>query len=135
MSTTTTNLALVKPDLTDSADITAMNPNWDKLDTEITRKLGVDGGVLNGALQFDNKDIYRAIGKTRTYNGKDYYVNFGCGIVGGYGCISMEIWNNSEEGDRLGRLEIGQHGVSYIDPSGSRTYLYRNTAVSASVES
>lgn len=32
MSTTTTNLGLIKPELTDAADITAMNPNWDKLD-------------------------------------------------------------------------------------------------------
>lgn len=32
MSTTTKNLGLVKPQLTDVADITAMNPNWDKID-------------------------------------------------------------------------------------------------------
>lgn len=32
MSTTTTNYELVKPELSDVADITQMNPNWDKLD-------------------------------------------------------------------------------------------------------
>lgn len=32
MSTTTTNYNLVKPELTDAADITAMNPNWDTID-------------------------------------------------------------------------------------------------------
>lgn len=32
MSTTTTNYGLVKPELTDAADITAMNPNWDAID-------------------------------------------------------------------------------------------------------
>lgn len=36
MSTTTTNLGLVKPEMTDAADITAMNGNWDKLDTHIS---------------------------------------------------------------------------------------------------
>lgn len=36
MSTTTTNLGLIKPALTDAADITAMNANWDALDEEIT---------------------------------------------------------------------------------------------------
>ena len=36
MSTTTTNLGLVKPEMTDAADITAMNGNWDKLDTQIS---------------------------------------------------------------------------------------------------
>ena len=35
MSTKTTNYELVKPELTDVADITAMNPNWDKLDENI----------------------------------------------------------------------------------------------------
>lgn len=35
MSTKTTNYELVKPELTDSADITAMNPNWDKIDTAL----------------------------------------------------------------------------------------------------
>jgi hypothetical protein len=32
MSTTTLNLNLYKPELTDVADITAMNENWDKID-------------------------------------------------------------------------------------------------------
>ena len=35
MSTTTTNLGLIKPELTDVADITMMNTNWDKIDTKI----------------------------------------------------------------------------------------------------
>ena len=35
MSTTTPNYGLVKPELTDVADITAMNPNWDKIDKEL----------------------------------------------------------------------------------------------------
>lgn len=35
MSTTTTNYGLVKPELTDVADITAMNSNWDTIDTEL----------------------------------------------------------------------------------------------------
>ena len=35
MSTTTTNFGLVKPELTDAADITAMNPNWDTIDEEL----------------------------------------------------------------------------------------------------
>lgn len=41
MSTTTTNLGLIKPDLTDPADITQMNANWDKLDTEMITRVAV----------------------------------------------------------------------------------------------
>ena len=39
MSTTTEKLGLIKPELSDPADITAMNNNWDKLDENIG-KLG-----------------------------------------------------------------------------------------------
>lgn len=35
MSTRTQNLNLVKPELTDISDITAMNENWDKIDSAI----------------------------------------------------------------------------------------------------
>lgn len=45
MSTTTTNLGLIKPELTDVADITAMNENWDKLDTELN-DLKEKGGAV-----------------------------------------------------------------------------------------
>jgi 6-pyruvoyl-tetrahydropterin synthase len=36
MSTTTNNLKLIKPELTDPADITKLNENWDKIDQEST---------------------------------------------------------------------------------------------------
>lgn len=39
MSTTTTNLGLVKPEMTDAADITAMNGNWDKIDANIQNSI------------------------------------------------------------------------------------------------
>ena len=35
MSTTTDNFNLIKPDLSDAADITAMNENWDKVDERL----------------------------------------------------------------------------------------------------
>jgi hypothetical protein len=48
MSTTTTNYKLFKPELSDPADITKMNPNWDTIDAELYKKatLGADGRVL-----------------------------------------------------------------------------------------
>lgn len=68
MSTTTTNLGLFKPELSDPADITKMNPNWDLIDTELKKTqdhssdtsnphevtadqvgaLSLDGGTLKG---------------------------------------------------------------------------------------
>lgn len=48
MSKTTTNYGMFKPELTDPADITKMNPNWDIIDEELHKKasLGADGKVL-----------------------------------------------------------------------------------------
>lgn len=37
MSTRTPNLGLVKPELNDPADITAMNENWDKIEEEFNK--------------------------------------------------------------------------------------------------
>ena len=39
-TTTTTNLGLIKPELTDVADITAMNENWDKIDNLTPEDIG-----------------------------------------------------------------------------------------------
>jgi hypothetical protein len=37
MSTTTKNYGMFKPELSDPADITKMNPNWDTIDEELKR--------------------------------------------------------------------------------------------------
>lgn len=39
MSTTTTNFDLIKPALSDPADVTATNPNWDKIDTTLFKSI------------------------------------------------------------------------------------------------
>lgn len=46
MSTTTTNYKLVKPALSDPADITVMNPNWDTIDTELAKRATLEGGKV-----------------------------------------------------------------------------------------
>lgn len=60
MSTTTTNYQLFKPELSDPADITKMNPNWDTIDEELNRLnlLGDDNKILpeylpSGASSFE----------------------------------------------------------------------------------
>ena len=155
MSIATTNYALVKPELTDAADITAMNENWDKLDSTLKKKadLGDDGKIpssqlsvdlsakvsktgdtLTGVLVFRNTDGYGAIEKYRTINGVERHIDVGVGNVGGDGCVALQYMEGSGN-TVLGRLEIGRRGVSFYDENGNRTFLYRNGAVSASVES
>lgn len=69
MSTTTTNYNLIKPELTDAADITAMNENWDKLDAELKRQADSTPDV-SGQIEAHNKsdkshqDIRSAVSKS-----------------------------------------------------------------------
>ena len=60
MSTTTPNLGLVKPSLSDVADITTMNANWDKLDEELKKQ----------ADHTHTADNVGAVPTSRTVNGK-----------------------------------------------------------------
>lgn len=52
MSTTTTNYNFIKPALTDPADITAFNANWDKLDFELANR--VSSSKANSAILLYN---------------------------------------------------------------------------------
>lgn len=45
---TTTNYKLKKPDLTDDADITRLNANWDTIDTNLKKQQDNTQGVING---------------------------------------------------------------------------------------
>ena len=71
MSTTTPNYGLVKPQLTDAADITAMNPNWDKIDEELKKKYDAD-----------NKPTASDVGEVESIFTNDRYVRMG--IEGGH---------------------------------------------------
>ena len=144
MSTVTSNYSLVKPELTDVADITAFGENWDIIDAKLKEvsdkaadpsildgKVNKTGDTLTGALSFQNKTDYAALGKYRTIHGTDCYVDFGCGNIGGKGCVSMQYMEGSTV---KGRLEISGSGVSFYDENNTRSYLYRNMVVPATVE-
>ena len=66
MSKTTTNFNLIKPELTDPADITAMNENWDKIDEQL-KKLESGGGYSYGT-----EDL--VAGTSELATGKLYFV-------------------------------------------------------------
>lgn len=55
MSTRTPNFELVKPALTDPADITAFNENWDKVDAELKRQADATTDV-SGQINTHNTD-------------------------------------------------------------------------------
>ena len=93
-----------------------------------------DGDTMNGELNFQNRDSYYIYRKLRDISGKAYGVNGGCGIVGGEGVIAFEVREGEESNSpRLGRLEIGELGVAFIDVNGKRTYLYSSGITTATV--
>lgn len=50
MSTTTLKYGFIKADISDAADITANNSNWDKLDTEINN-LNINANNQDGLIE------------------------------------------------------------------------------------
>lgn len=51
MSTVTSNYKFIKPDLTDAADITATNDNWDKIDEKLHDAMN---GDIDGVIGFSS---------------------------------------------------------------------------------
>ena len=157
MSTTTTNYALVKPALTDPADITALNSNWDKIDTTLKKKadLGTDGKLtssqlptidmsskvnktgdtLSGPLHFNNPSATRAISKIRTVEGTTYFMDVGMGVYSGKATSYMRLVQGSDsDGTQLYRMDITPNGVLLQNTDG-KTFWLGGGAVTASVES
>ena len=70
MSTTTPNFGLIKPELSDPADITALNENWEKIDEKL-KELGEGGAksiVVEDTLVADNwgANIYTWVNESIT---------------------------------------------------------------------
>lgn len=63
MSKTTANFSLIKPELTDPADITALNQNWDKIDEELAKKATTQTAILtyNGWSMGSDNRYYQTI--------------------------------------------------------------------------
>lgn len=111
MSTTTTNLGLIKPELRDAADITAMNENWDKIDAQLC-ELGTAGSTGGQAdlEQILNKNLeliatYPTAHRTRRFIAfnltiKGYSSNFWIGemvkCASGNVRVELKPINNSE---------------------------------------
>lgn len=101
MSTQTTNYHLIKPALTDAADITAMNENWDTLDAllhalacgmvPITRK--VNGKALSSDIELDASDV-NATPIDHASSGTDY----GIGNSVKYGHLKLSSDTDSSSG-------------------------------------
>ena len=70
MATTTSQYNLIKPELSDAADITAFGSNWDVIDAEL-KKLSESGGIPIVTAESEDGIAYQATvgGVTELYNG------------------------------------------------------------------
>ena len=99
MSTTTTNYGLVKPELTDAADITAMNPNWDKIDQELNKKYGTD-----------NKPTASDVGALAHYSS-----------LGSFGLSNSDM-SSTDLAVNLGKIVNAKSGMYKVDFEGFSDY-------------
>ena len=78
MSTTTANLGLIKPELSDAADITLTNENWDKIDQklsgDVVTKEYVDEALRNAAPTYTYGTEDLTAGVSPLESGKLYFV-------------------------------------------------------------
>lgn len=113
-----------------STELGYLSGTTSKVQTQLNNKLNLTGGNLSGSIDVISDD-FRAIGKRRTVNGVEYLANYGCGILGGKGIACVEL---QRAGTVLGRIEIGEYGVSYVDTNNKRHYLHKTAVVTATLE-
>ena len=113
-----------------STELEYLRGTTSKVQTQLDNKLNLTGGNLSGSIDVISDD-FRAIGKRRTVNGVEYLANYGCVILGGKGIACVEL---QQAGTVLGRIEIGEYGVSYVDTSNKRHYLHKTAVVTATLE-
>ena len=87
--------------------------NLNKMDKGIANAVEKTGDTLTGSLNFNNKNDFEAIRKTRTLNGTDYQLAVG---LGGNGSARMEYTTNDKV---LSSIEARSDGV-YNGVSGKK---------------
>ena len=112
MSTKTKNYEFVKPELTDTADITAMNENWDKVDAALKNKYDPEA---DGALPISK-------GGTGSTSATAAITNLG-GAKANHKHDATDINSGTLSSDRLPTIPISKGGTGAADASKARENL------------
>lgn len=125
MATTTTNLKLVKPDLTDFADIRVLNQNMDTLDEKVQQALDkepdlsaympITGGNFTGNIKVQNNQVMYATNALTDEN-NNYYIEYSDGsIVCGGTFTDLNIQRAIASG---GTTDVNTYAkrVNYLQP-------------------
>ena len=123
MSTQTPNYNLIKPELTDVADITATNENWDKIDTELKNKLNTTGGKLTGSLTIDDSDGIGLV-KRRVVNNVPYKALFNLRRLSNEPCPTIELTDDNDNEIRKIVLSPVATGGPYVKENENVYHFY-----------
>ena len=146
MSTQTTNYKLIKPELTDAANITKMNTNWDKIDTELKQRAVLDSNGVISKSQLPDLDY---VPNTEKGNGNGVATldstgqvpanqldNIFAKLTGGASTIltSNLPWSNrvliSNASGKVEESDITSTELGYLDGVTSNIQTQLNTKVS-----
>ena len=123
MATTTTNLKLVKPDLTDFADIRVLNQNMDTLDEKVQQALDkepdlsaympITGGNFTGNIKVQNNQVMYSTNTLTDENG-NYYIEYSDGsiVCGG---VFTDLNQGGTSGD-TNNISTYAKRVNYLQP-------------------
>ena len=104
MSTRTQHFNFVKPQLSDPADITMMNENWDNLDNLL--------GLVNTEVSLAN-NVYTAVGTHNQYSGSVYAVTVP-EIIELYAGLKLTIIPDSTSVIKYCYLNVNELGKKYL---------------------
>lgn len=100
MSTTTQNLGLYKPELSDIADITKLNENWDKIDEKLVESQRAS-------------EVFTAVGTHNQYTGSKYAVTVP-GLTELYPGLKLTIIPDSTSVINYCKLNVNDLGEYYL---------------------
>lgn len=120
MSTTTSNLGLTKPDLTDNADITVINANMDVIDASMSTKANVLASVQDVNISTTSPQTIASF--TPTVNG-NFEIEAYLRILNGLTNVTITVAYNDETGAQTEFIQAKQNGLFF--PCASGIYSYK----------
>lgn len=84
-----------------------------KIKTNIEARVQDIGDIMTGFIDFQNKDSYFAVTKTRNLEGTDYRLTLG---IGAEGTTSLELYDmTNDPGNYLSRINLFRDKIVFID--------------------
>ena len=132
MATTTNMFGFIKPELSDPADITATNANWDKVASELATRANLENGKvpMEQLPEFSSADSQQIILYSNLWtlgNDERYYQTVTAPIVNGANLVFVDVdLDSTDDTDaKITYLEEWNHpSANEVDHNGSTLTFY-----------